>query len=172
MASEISRKGIEQKSLARDAHCDPSVVSRLLNGRRPPISPTVREIAHRIGSAKVWLALTYEATSGIFTAPWPDGPVASVDPAATFLKAVAEDREDDDAKERLAEYLTRQPESISETEKAEAQRLLLHVVDELRADAVLIAAVCDALGIDVVKLFAEHDRKLAANGAIAARRVA
>lgn len=175
MTDEIRRKGIQQRDLAHRVHCDPSAVSRLLSGRRPAISPVVREIARQIGSAKAWLALVDAATDGLFTAPWPDGPIASTDPQAVYLKLGEEAAEAQESLHQLIPYLTRKAEAVNDEDRERIEDVLLQVLDLIRCAQILLAAACDAYAIDVVALHRRHDEKLVKNGTIsvaAARRAA
>ncbi|MBE3576917.1 MAG: hypothetical protein IMX00_04430 [Limnochordales bacterium] len=156
----MRQKGLRGKQVADAIPIHHSEVSKILRGKRPAITPLMREIAHVVKSAKLWQVVTYEATEGLFTSPWPDGVGRDIHPAVAYLRSVVAAKEASQARDLLRGFVTRLCDSLTPDDVEVIKKQLLALIADHRWDQTLISAVCDWAGIDVVQLYRKHDEML------------
>lgn len=168
----MRQKGLRVKDVAEAVPVHRAEVSRILHGQRPAIRPLMREIAYKVGSARLWQVVTYEATEGLYTSPWPDGVGNDIHPAVAYLRSVAAAKEASQARDLLRGFITRLRESLTGEDLETIKNQLLVLIADHRWDQTLISAVCDWAGIDVAQLYRKHDEVLLTKGDVSWRKAA
>ena len=159
---ERERSGLTQDALGRMAFGSGSLISRYESGEILPPHDRLRRLAEVLHSERL-MREAARLVSPAFVAPALDGAV-DLHRSNVAAKWSEEAEEARAALHEAMPILIRPPERWTAEERQRVSCLLDQLADIESATEYLIAAICDAAGISVERVYAEHDRKLAARG--------
>lgn len=166
--------GQTQKQLAQHLYISDSLLSAIELGQQKPTRQMRRHLAEALRYPAVYMAVAAEATGGVMSPVYLDGPAADLHRVTTLGRMVEELRE---VLERLEDarpliLRARSAEGLNPDGQAQIDKLLLEMAEASTGLFVGFAVFCEVYQRSPVEVYRQHREELTAKGYVAKEKSA